>query len=163
MNLATQPEISSDHLGEEIPLSPITQAQQEKNIDGELLGDSTSNISTENAIPSKIESFESVSSINNDGVQSGLETIPNIDLSGVLTQAGNDSETLETSQLGNIHETVSTQADEGYKAMTNNATIGYPAEVPPAPTPVVMPNGMIQDMTANDSVVVGPEAFNMTR
>lgn len=78
---------------------------------------------------------------------SGLEAIPDIDLSGAFTQSANNAQTQE----------------EGYKAVNNTSTVGYTTTPVPEATPVVMPNGTTQDMAAAGSVVVGPEAFSMTR
>lgn len=232
MNLASQPKIASDHLGEEKELTPVVEIQQAQNVASENLegADQTPQLSdeipsiiemqspspveenliqpnpvmpgtprTENPIMSDIpagmgvivgtnqpvsqfvetqpnpnmsgvpagmgvsvDTNQPVSQFEGDLAQStsetgpnilGLENIPDINLNGVINQEGaSDASSLE-----------STQADEGYKAGMNNATIGYPSEPAPATEPVVMPNGTTQDMSSGDSIVVGPEAFNMTR
>lgn len=241
LNLASQPEVVSDHLGEEIPLTPVGSAQQNQMPSTEAVGMSATSIPAVNGISTienqsaneitemsvKESSFEQGSSvamasvqdtnqqlgqfnvpsvqenssissvpagevsaldtnqpatqINNANFQnaeltpdtyeapstgektSELESIPNIDLSGVLNQSNGELETISAPQLNGMSSDNSQKNDEGYKAIMNNATIGYPAETPPETTPVVMPNGMTQDMASDTSVVVGPEAFNMTR
>ena len=78
--------------------------------------------------------------------ETSLEDIPNIDLSGVFSETNNQD-----------------TKEEGYKAINNTSTVGYPSEPAPADIPVVMPNGSNQGAQTDGSLVVGPEAFNMTR
>lgn len=212
LNLASQPEIASDHLGEETPLSPVASTQQVPSTANEMVDLSQTQFSTasdtstigsqatgEEALVQGNQSMQEtpasmgvntttnqpMGQLNETQVQVGestvntlipqlepstssestpkLETIPDIDLSGVINQEGEKNETSSVSQFDGIPEVTPPKVDEGYKAIMNNATIGYPTETTPEATPVVMPNGMTQDMALDSSVVVGPEAFNMTR
>lgn len=207
INLASQPEIKSDHLGEEAPLSslPNELIQNENNA-----FESAKNMDTpytlqmespapvdpvnqsveagmgvsletsqpvspiiENPVPANpinqnveagmgvsLENGQPVSQVEVPSV-SGLESVPSIDLPGLTNQP--ESQNGDTAVETFAPEAPSASVEEGYKAINNTSTIGYTSDPQPAAAPVVMPTGTTQDMAIGESVVVGPEAFNMTR
>lgn len=184
INLATQPIMESDHLSEEAPLNFVeatptinqlpTDLNSQMNIQNSIPQTQPTSVVPDQApapqttpnfgqfmsspqeTPEVVQPLESTpqvsqaqSTINNVDTL-GLESIPNIDLSSNFEPTG-----IVTPQAPTDNE--------AYKAMGTSATIGYPQSSTPASIPVVMPNGTTEEMTNNDSVIVGPEAFNMTR